>query len=89
MALPDKTALLTLATSFRGAPFCRVEAKALYTTRLDVSFRGAPFVAASSSRQFNRWDGASWVAAPLKYWTGAAWTNTVLKRWDGANWTVA
>ena len=49
MPLPSKDDLLKLDTSWRGAPFCRVEAKSLDTNELDFSWRGAPFYAAPSA----------------------------------------
>lgn len=53
MALPDKSALVALDYAYRGAPFCRVEAKALDTTSLDYAYRGAPFVGGADSAQQN------------------------------------
>lgn len=50
MALPTKADLQTLDYTWRGLPFCRVEAKAgINTQSLDVTWRGLPFVAASAS----------------------------------------
>ena len=49
MALPTKTQLLELDTSWLGRPFVQVEAKARNTTELDVSWLGKPFVGAAGS----------------------------------------
>ena len=49
MALPTKTQLLELDTSWLGRPFVQVEAKARNTTELDVSWLGKPFVAAGAT----------------------------------------
>ena len=46
MALPTKTDLSLLATTWLGKPFARVEAKALLTAELDVTWLGTPFVGA-------------------------------------------
>lgn len=48
MALPTKALLLRLDVTYRGRPFCKVEAKPLSTTRLDVTYLGRPFLAAPS-----------------------------------------
>jgi hypothetical protein len=45
MALPTAAELLTLDFTYRGEPFCWVEAKALGTESLDYTYRGEPFVA--------------------------------------------
>ena len=46
MALPTKTTISLLATTWLGRPFAKVEAKALLTTELDVTWLGSPFVGA-------------------------------------------
>jgi hypothetical protein len=46
MALPTKTDLSLLATTWLGRPFAEVEAKALLTTELDVTWLGRLFVGA-------------------------------------------
>jgi hypothetical protein len=46
MTLPSKTNLQTLDYTWRGLPFCWVEAIQLNTQSLDVTWRGLPFVAA-------------------------------------------
>ena len=49
MALPTKTDLCLLSTSWLGKPFVQIEAKALQTVELDISWLGKPFVGASGS----------------------------------------
>lgn len=46
MPLPAKATLETLDLTWRGLPFCVVEAKGLNTGTLDTTWRGLPFYAA-------------------------------------------
>jgi hypothetical protein len=48
MTLPSKTDLQTLDYTWRGLPFCWVEATPLNTQSLDITWRGLPFVAAAA-----------------------------------------
>jgi hypothetical protein len=49
MSLPSKTDLQTLDITWRGLPFCWVEATSLNTQSLDITWRGLPFVAATAA----------------------------------------
>lgn len=44
--LPSKTDLEPLDITWRGLPFCQVEARPLQTGTLDTTWRGLPFYAA-------------------------------------------
>jgi hypothetical protein len=49
MSLPSKTDLQTLDITWRGLPFCWIEATPLNTQSLDITWRGLPFVAAADT----------------------------------------